>query len=69
MEPLKKALGRITTRWFRSELVRETPEPTIAHLFVCPHCKRTERTGTKFTPVDVPPNELAAPPFGVRRVS
>lgn len=42
MERLKKALGhpeapdcpncRFTMRWFRSELVRDTPEPLVAHL-------------------------------------
>lgn len=34
---------RITMRWFRSELVRDTPESIIAHLFVCPNCRRAQR--------------------------
>ncbi|QOZ67179.1 hypothetical protein SAMN05192541_1263 [Bradyrhizobium arachidis] len=75
MDRLKNALGqleapdcpncRITMRWFRSELVRDTPDPLIAHLFLCPNCKRAQRTDTTFTPARVPPDKLAAPRFRV----
>ncbi|QOZ65911.1 hypothetical protein WN72_05385 [Bradyrhizobium arachidis] len=75
MDRLKKALGhleaqdcpncRITMRWFRSELVPDTPDPLIAHLFLCPNCKRVQRTDTKLTPVRVPPDKQSAPRFRV----
>ena len=75
MDRLIEALGhldpphcpncRITTRWFRSELVRDTPESIIAHLFVCSNCKRAQRSDTKFTPMRVPPDKLASPRFRV----
>ena len=71
MERLKESLGhldvphcpncRISMRWFRSELVRDRPQPIIAHLFLCPNCKRAQRTDTQFTPVHVPPDKSAAP--------
>ncbi|QQO12614.1 hypothetical protein JJB99_24535 [Bradyrhizobium diazoefficiens] len=74
MENLKNALGEleapicpdchVNMRWFRSELVRDTPV-MIAHLFVCPNCKRAQRTETKFTSRSVPPEKLAAPRFRV----
>lgn len=54
---------RIEMRWFRSELVRETPVSVVSHEFVCPHCKRAERLETKFKPVAVPPGKLSAPHF------
>lgn len=47
-------------RWFRSELVRDNTEETIAHLFVCPNCKRAERSDTKFTPMRGSPDKLAS---------
>ncbi|MGY4234974.1 uncharacterized protein YbaR (Trm112 family) [Bradyrhizobium sp. USDA 4449] len=50
---------RIAMRWFRSELVRDNPTTMIAHLFVCPNCKRAHRRDTDFTPVIVPPDKLA----------
>ncbi|MET4277486.1 glutaredoxin [Bradyrhizobium sp. F1.2.2] len=75
MDLLKKAMGqleppecpncRVTMRWFRSELVRGKEEEIIAHLFVCPHCKRAQRNDTKFNPVRVPPDKLAARRFHV----
>ena len=75
MDLLKKATGqleppecpncRVTMRWFRSELVRDTPEPILAHLFVCPNCKRAHRNDTKFNLVRVPPDKPAAPRFRV----
>ncbi|WP_407188550.1 hypothetical protein [Bradyrhizobium centrosematis] len=73
MERLKEALGqldvphcpncRVATRWFRSELLRDLAQPIIAHLFVCPNCKRAQRTETIFTPAHVPPDKVAAPVF------
>lgn len=57
---------RIEMRWFRSELVRDEPNPVIAHLFVCPNCKGADRTETKFTPVRVPPDKLSAPRFAAQ---
>lgn len=75
MDLLKKALGdleapicpncHLNMRWFRSELVRDTPPAIIAHLFVCPNCKRAQRTDTKLTSPPVPPDKLAAPRFRV----
>ena len=56
---------RITMRWFRSELVRDTAPETIAHLFICPNCKRAQRSDTKFTPMRGPPDKLASPRFRV----
>jgi len=53
----------IEMRWFRSELVRETPTSVIVHQFVCPHCKRTDRRETSARPVVVPPDKLSAPRF------
>ncbi len=50
---------QIAMRWFRSELVRDNPTTMIAHLFVCPNCKRAHRQDTDFTPVIVPPDKLA----------
>ena len=47
-------------RWFRSELVQDEQEAIIAHLFVCPNCKRAHRVDTGFTPVRVPADELSA---------
>jgi hypothetical protein len=56
----------INMRWFRSELVRDEPESVIAHLFVSSNCKRSDRTETKFTPVQVVPDKLCAPFFASR---
>lgn len=56
---------RVAMRWFRSELVRDNPTTMIAHLFVCPNCKRAQRQDTDFTPVVVPPDQLAGPRFQV----
>jgi len=73
MNRLKDSLGhleaptcpncQIAMRWFRSELVRHEPRLMIAHLFICPNCKRAERADTKFTPVRVIPEKLSAPRF------
>ncbi|WP_339036055.1 hypothetical protein WHZ78_33500 [Bradyrhizobium symbiodeficiens] len=38
----------IEMRWYRSELLADEPVPVIAHLFVCPHCKRAGQTDTTF---------------------
>ena len=40
---------RIAMRWFRSELVRDSGVSMIAHLFICPNCKRARRIDTKST--------------------
>lgn len=56
---------RVATRWFRSELVRDNPTTMIAHLFVCPDCKRAQRQNTDFTPVAVSPDKLASSRFQV----
>ncbi|WP_369723691.1 hypothetical protein AB8Z38_06830 [Bradyrhizobium sp. LLZ17] len=73
VDRLKDALEHLETpicldchvgmRWFRSELVADNPISRIAHLFVCPNCKRAERTDTKFTPAGVPPAKASAPRF------
>ncbi|RXH23049.1 MULTISPECIES: hypothetical protein [Bradyrhizobium] len=52
---------RVAMTWFRSELVRDNPTTLIAHLFVCPNCKRAQRQDADFAPVVVPPEKLAAP--------
>ncbi|MGX1164256.1 glutaredoxin [Bradyrhizobium sp. USDA 372] len=77
MDGLRNALERleapdcpnchVAMRWFRSELVRDAREPFIAHLFLCPNCKRAQQTDTTFTPLRVPPDKLAAPRFSVVR--
>ncbi|MCK1388422.1 hypothetical protein [Bradyrhizobium sp. 21] len=51
-------------RWYRSELLADEPVAIIAHLFVCPHCKRAERTNTIFTGTQAPSGKLSAPRFG-----
>ncbi|WP_244429540.1 hypothetical protein [Bradyrhizobium genomosp. I (2014)] len=56
---------RVDMRWFRPELVRDTPSTMIAHLFVCPNCKRAQRQDTEFAPVVVPPDKLASSRFQV----
>ncbi|TWA92582.1 hypothetical protein FBZ96_11052 [Bradyrhizobium stylosanthis] len=56
---------RVAMRWFRSELVRDNPAPMIAHLFVCPNCKRAQRQDTDFAPAVVPPDKLASPRFQI----
>ena len=53
----------IEMRWFSSRLVSDEPVSVIEHHFICPNCKRTERAETKFMPVRVPPDKLAAPRF------
>ena len=75
MKRLKDSLGqvdnptcphcRIAMRGVRSELVRDTPSTMIAHLFVCPNCKRAQRQDADFAPVMVPPDKLASPRFQV----
>ncbi|MBR0783517.1 hypothetical protein [Bradyrhizobium iriomotense] len=51
----------IEMKWFRSELLADEPTPIIAHLFVCPHCKRAAQTETIFK-ADVPPaGKLSTP--------
>ena len=70
MNRLTDALGRLEApdcpnchvgmRWFRSELVRDAQEAIIAHLFVCPNCKRARCVETSLTPACVPPDELSA---------
>ena len=49
----------------RSELGRDTPSTMIAHLFVCPNCKRAQRQDADFAPVVVSPDKLASPRFQV----
>lgn len=56
----------IEMKWFRSELVQDEPEALIAHLFVCPNCKRADRTETKLKPTRAPPDKLSAPRFVAR---
>ncbi|TQF38442.1 hypothetical protein UNPF46_16060 [Bradyrhizobium sp. UNPF46] len=53
----------IEMRWFRSELLADEPVPIIAHLFVCPHCKRTAQTDTLFQGTQRSPDKLSAPRF------
>lgn len=71
MDRLKHARGQfevpicpncqIGMRWFRSELVRDNPPTMIAHLFVCPNCKRAQRQDREISPVCVSPGKLASP--------
>ena len=56
---------RIAMKWFRSELVRDNPKTTIAHLFVCPNCKRAQRQDTNLTPVSAPPDKQPGPRFRI----
>lgn len=78
MERLRNALEHLeapdcpnchlTMRWFRSELVRDDQQSTVAHLFICPNCKGARRVDTDFTPpVRIPPEKLATPRFRVVR--
>lgn len=53
----------IEMRWYRSELLADEPVPVIAHLFVCPHCKRAARTDTTSKGNLGPPDRLSAPRF------
>ncbi|WP_298242307.1 hypothetical protein [uncultured Bradyrhizobium sp.] len=53
----------VEMRWFRSELLADEPVPVIAHLFVCPHCKRATKTDTIFRDTSAPPEKLSAPRF------
>lgn len=57
---------RVATRWFRSELLRDFPKSIIANLYVCPNCKRAERTNTEFAAERVLPDILDGP--GIRVV-
>lgn len=67
MDRLKDSLGyleapicpdcHVGMRWFRSELVRDDAQPLIAHLFVCPNCKRTQRQDSNVMPVCIPPEK------------
>jgi hypothetical protein len=50
-------------RWYRSELLADEPVPIIAHLFVCPHCKRAAQADTIFKGTAEPPEKLSAPRF------
>jgi hypothetical protein len=50
-------------RWWRSELLADEPVPIIAHLFVCPHCKRAAQADTIFKGTLGPPDRLSAPRF------
>ena len=42
-------------------------EETVAHLFVCPNCKRAQRSDAKFTAIRVPDAKLASPQLRVVR--
>ncbi|EHQ99690.1 MULTISPECIES: hypothetical protein [unclassified Bradyrhizobium] len=53
----------IEMKWFRSELLADEPTPIIAHLFVCPHCKRAAQADSIFKSKQVPPDKLSAPRF------
>lgn len=53
----------IEMKWFRSELLADEPTPIIAHLFVCPHCKRAAKADTIFKADRAPPDKLTAPRF------
>ncbi|WP_247556384.1 hypothetical protein [Bradyrhizobium sp. 138] len=53
----------IEMRWYRSELLADEPVPIIAHLFVCPHCKRAAQADTIFKGAQAPPDKLSAPRF------
>lgn len=53
----------IEMRWYRSELLADEPVPVIAHLFVCPHCKRAAQADTIFKATPGPPDRLSAPRF------
>ncbi|UPK31244.1 hypothetical protein [Bradyrhizobium sp. 195] len=75
MDRLKEELGRleapacpnchVNMRWFQSELLQDDQQSIIAHLFICPNCKRAQRSDSKFTPVRIPLDKLAAPRFRV----
>lgn len=51
----------VEMKWFRSELLADEPTPVIAHLFVCPHCKRAAQADTIFRGSQAPPDKLSAP--------
>lgn len=51
----------VEMKWFRSELLTDDPNPVIAHLFVCPHCKRAAQANTVFRRDRTTPNRLSAP--------
>ncbi|UWU92754.1 hypothetical protein [Bradyrhizobium sp. CB1015] len=53
----------IEMKWFRSELLADEPTPAIAHLFLCPHCKRAAQTNTVFRGSQTAPDKLSAPRF------
>jgi hypothetical protein len=53
----------IEMRWYRSELLAEEPIPIIAHLFVCPHCKRVAQADTMFKGIQGSLGKLSAPRF------
>ena len=48
-------------RWFRSELVQADAQQAVAHLFVCPNCKRAQSRDTTFIPERVLRDKSAAP--------
>ena len=52
---------QIEMKWFCSKLVREEPVPVIEHQFICPSCRRVERSRTELAPVRVLPDKLSAP--------
>jgi len=56
----------IEMKWFRSELLADEPTPIIAHLFLCPHCKRAAQADTVFKSTQAPPGKRAAPRFLAR---
>ncbi|MEY9364565.1 uncharacterized protein YbaR (Trm112 family) [Bradyrhizobium yuanmingense] len=53
----------VEMKWFRSELLSDEPTPVIAHLFVCPHCKRASQANTVFRRGQTTPDRLSAPRF------
>jgi hypothetical protein len=59
----------IEMRWYRSELLADAPHPIIAHLFVCPHCKRAAQADTIFKGTAAPPDKLSAPRFPAQAAS
>ena len=61
LEPPHCPHCRTEMKWFRSQLVRETPASVVAHEFVCPGCEHTGRRETQFKAIVVPPDKLSAP--------
>lgn len=67
LEPPHCPNCHVAMRWFRSELVLDAQQSIVAHLLICPNCKRAHRIDTEFTPISVPPDRRAAPLFRVVR--